>query len=234
MLSSCSDSKDEALNFDLTGIWQDGEQIILIQNSTMINPFWDSYGFFFYSIKNDTLIIEDSDLQSVGKIDFFDLNNLHLIAINQDNDTLKFKRVSKGNPKKFNSLIFEAGIDEGRLPVFRMEIDESGRVTYEGELYSEMIGKHEIQLDTLSINQLHQLFEIIEIWDYPEKELLPLPGTGEMNLTIRYPEGDVVEIKNGLFEGKYFILQKIFKRFESLLLKKKAHNITLDPAGVSE
>jgi hypothetical protein len=212
-----------------TGIWY-GDQIILIQDSVMTNPFWASFGFFYYSIINDTLVLED--LESSGKIEFIDENHFYLFAFNQNNDTLKFERVTKSNSIEFESLIFEGGSIEGRLPFFKMHIDKYGLVTYEGGLYSALKGKHKIRLDKLSINQLNQLFEIVDIWNYPKEELPPMPGTGNLNLIITYPEDQTVIIEDGVFDGKYFIIQKVFNRFESLIIKKKAHCIILDSAGV--
>ncbi|MCH7398855.1 DUF6438 domain-containing protein [Belliella sp. DSM 107340] len=230
---SCNNGKEEAIKVNLNGIWY-GEQTILIQDSVMTNPFWDSYGFFYYSIRNDTLIVEDPELESVGKIEFIDKNHIKIIDFQRDNYILEFERITISNPRKFDYLNFESGDVEGRLPFFNMHIDRNGLVTYEGELYSDLKGKQNFQLDTLILNQLNQLFEMVDIWNYPEEEFLPVAGSGEMNLTIRYPEGEIIKIDNGLFEGKYFILQKVFNRFESLLIKKKAYNITLDTAGGSE
>jgi hypothetical protein len=233
ILFSCNNGKEEAIKVNLNGIWY-GEQTILIQDSVMTNPFWDSYGFFYYSIIDDTLIVEDPRLESVGKIVFIDENHFNIIDFENDNYILEFERLAINNPRKFEYLNFESGDVEGRLPFFNMHIDRNGLVTYEGVLYSALKGKQNFQLDTLTLNQLNQLFEMVDIWNYPEKELLPVAGSGEINLTIKYPEHEIIKIENGLFEGKYFILQKVFNRFESLLIKKKAHNITLDPAGGSE
>ncbi|MBC6368718.1 hypothetical protein DDT91_18160 [Algoriphagus sp. AK58] len=233
MLISCETNEEESFKVNLNGIWY-GEQTFLVQDSIMTNPFWDNYGFFHFSINNDTLILEDSDLESVGIIQYIDKNNILLIPFNRDNDTVKYERISISNPNKFESLNLDGGSVEGRLPFFNMHIDKNGLVTYEGELYSGLKGKHNFQLDTLTLNQLNQLFEMVDIRNYPEEELFPIPGSGEMNLTIRYPKGEIIEIENGLFEGEYYILQKVFNRFESLLIKKKAHNITLDTAGGSE
>jgi hypothetical protein len=63
---------------------------------------------------------------------------------------------------------------------------------------------------------------MVDIWNYPEKEFLSVAGSGELNLTLKYPEQEIIKIENGLFEGKYFIIQKVFNRFESLLVKKKS------------
>lgn len=222
LIYSCKIDNKETSNLDLTGIWQNGDQIILIQNSVMTNPFWDSYGFFYYTIIGDTLILEDVDLESKGRIEFIDKTHFDLIAFNQNNDTLNFQKVTKRNPIKFESLTFESGSVEGRLPFFKMHIDKYGELTYQGELYSELKGNHIFQLDTLTIHQLNHLFEIVDIWNYPNEELLPIPGTANMNLTIKYPEERTVEIKNGDFEGRHFIVQQVFNRFESLLIMKKA------------
>lgn len=229
LLSACKNDSKESLKVDLIGIWQYDEQIILIQDSIMINPFWDRPGFFIYSINNDTLIIEDSDLERVGIIDFINQNKLHLIAFNHDNDILKFERVSKSDPRKFKSLTYEVGFNEGSLPVFKMVIDINDKVTYECKHYSEFSGKHEIFLDSLSINQFNQLFEIVDIWNYPNEELLQIPGNRNMKLIIEYPE-ETIKIENGLFEGKYLIIQKVFNRFESLLKLKLTENPNLNQA----
>lgn len=231
-LFSCKNGKKEIMSANLNGIWLYGEQpVIIIQDSIMTNPFWDSYGFFNYSIKNDSILIEDPEFESLGKIEVIDTNHFNLIDFERDNDTIEFERRTISNPRKFEYLKFEGGSVDGRLPYFKMNIDNNGLVTFEGDLYSELKGKHNIQLDTLTLNQLNQLFEIVDIWDYPKNELLPVPGNENKNLIIRYSEDEIIEIEDGLFEGKYFILQKVFNRFESLLIKKKIQNITLDTEG---
>lgn len=128
IIFSCKNSRKEALDFDLNGIWY-GDQIFLIQDSVMTNPFWESYGFFYYSIKYDTLILEDSDLESSGKIEFIDKNHFYLIASNQNNDTLRFEKITKINSIKFELMFFEGGSLEGKLPFFKMQIDKYGLVT---------------------------------------------------------------------------------------------------------
>ncbi|MFD2037291.1 DUF6438 domain-containing protein [Belliella marina] len=230
LLFSCKKNTKEVEFFDLTGIWS-GHEIILIQDSTMINPFWGNYGFFKYSIKKDTLIVEDPELESIGKIEFLDENHFYLIAFNQDNDTLRFEKVPKTNPLKFEYLIFEGGSVEGRLPFFKMHIDKNGLVKYEGDLYSNFKGEHEFQLGTMILNQINQLFEFVAIQNYPKDDLLLISDTEEMNLFIKYPGSEEIKIENGAFSDNYFVIQRVFNRFESLLNMKKANDFTLDSAS---
>lgn len=85
----------------------------------------------------------------------------------------------------------------------------------------------------MTLIQLNQMFKIVDIWNYDkEKEgLLPISGSENHDLVIKYPQDKIIHIENGSFYGKYFIFEKVFNRFESLLLKKKAFKISLGTAG---
>jgi hypothetical protein len=226
---SCNGKERDEFIPNLIGIWQNEDKFLLIQDSIMINPFWDSPGFFHYSIDNDTLFIEDpnSDVNS-GKIKSINPNEFYLTAINKENDIRRFKRISHPSFGKFESVRFESVSNEGRMPIFRMEISQNGRVTWVGKSYTVLEGQHQFQLDSLTMRQLNQLFENVGIRNYPKKELLPPAGNAELNLSIVYPDGDTIRIEKGLFEGKYYVIEKVFFRFETLLLDKKHLKITSD------
>jgi hypothetical protein len=217
---SCS-TKSEELNADLNGIWKRGANYLLVLDSVMTHPYYDFPGFYHYQINDDSLVVFGNVETQFNRNQYIKINsrNDSTFELIRESDTLHYVKVDLVNPvKNIKELTFESGFGEGgRMPIFKMTLDHTGKVVYEGESFSSINGRKEYYLDTAFISQLNQILHHIDVDGYPKNELLPPPGSPRQDLHIEYMNGQKTNIDRGLFQGEYYFLVKIFWLIETLL-----------------
>ncbi len=81
-------------------------------------------------------------------------------------------------------LIFSKGGCYGTCPIYKMTISEDGLAVYEGERFTERLGKHVKQLDATTWKELKSQFNGIDFWSLPEKYEFRIPDLASSTITV--------------------------------------------------
>lgn len=219
IIFSCS-TKQEEPHAKLDGIWRSESGYLLVLDSVMTHPYYDSPGFYRFQISNDTLAVFGNENTQFYKDSFlkFKSRNDSTFELVSENDTLHFLKVDPTKPvRKIKELTFESGFGDGRLPIFKLTLCHTGKAVYEGEEFTSIIGRKEFHLDTAFISHLNQLLHHVDVDSYTKTDLFPIPGSSRQDLHIKYMDGQKKIINRGIFDGLDYFLVKVFWHFDTLL-----------------
>lgn len=220
-LLSCNKKEVGQISQKLNGFWFSEEKILLIRDSVMLHPFYEVQGFFEYVINNEILIVKINEgyLQNVYDTGFLKLNDQNKLTLIFDNDTSTFEKYKSFRKGNFQKLTFKAGPCHGDCPVFNVEIFASGLVNFNGKAYTAKIGTQQYNISQDAIKEINDLLDIVEIRNYHKNDFSNFSGFSGFNLVVEYPDGSVISILDGLFEGKYENVIKYFYYIERELMK---------------
>jgi hypothetical protein len=221
ILLSCS-REEVQISQKLEGFWVNEDKMLLFRDSLMLHPIYDAPGLFEFNIINENLIVNNKEEYFVNS---YDTCSIKLVSENElilmvGDDTTEFLKYVSTEGRFFNRLFFEVEPCHGTCPVFEVEIFSDGTVKYNGKAYTEIKGLKEYKLNTVIINEVNDLLEIVNILEYPEEKLSNPAGFPRFNLVVEYDDDLSISIVDGLFEGKYINVIKYFYFFERQLMEK--------------
>lgn len=144
------------------------------------------------------------------------------LTINACNTVKMVKDPAQASPK----IVLSKGACFGDCPVYTLTIYNSGLMKFNGVRYTQMDGKHEMQLDEESYVSLVKAFDKADLWQFEDMysmDIADLPST-----TISYADDDKIKTIKGKNNMPVELLDLV-KQLEELI-DREGWIMTEEPA----